>query len=236
MKFYDGSGRKFEARDRFGWWLWFALLLLTLVLSACESEPDATAVPLQAEDTGVLLVENFAVGRTGNWLTEADDMGMTAVLSERMLIEVNAANTIQYTTLQEQPFADFILEIEATQLAGGQESSFGVFFRMQSAQEFYRFDITGNGRYTIERHNANGTWSRFVEDWPTSTAIKQGYNVTNLLRIYAEGPAIAVYANGELLHQFNDSAYTEGDIALTGGTFGQPGLSVSFDNLVVQRP
>lgn len=212
------------------------MLFLVVGLTACESEPDPTAVPLQAEDTGVLLVENFAVGRTGNWLTEADDLGMTAVLNERMLIEISTANTIQYTTLQERPFGDFVLEIEATQLAGSPESSFGVLFRMQSAQEFYRFDITGNGRYTIERHNANGTWSRFVEDWPTSTAIKQGFNVTNLLRIYADGPDIAVYANGELLHQFNDSAYAEGNIALTGGTFGQPGLSVSFDNLVVQRP
>jgi hypothetical protein len=121
-------------------------------------------------------------------------------------------------------------------LAGGLESSFGVFFRMVSPEEFYRFDITGNGRYSVERHNANGTWSRFVEDWPLSDAIKQGYNETNLLRIYAEGPVVAVYANGELLHQFEDPTLTEGNIALSGGTFGQPGLSVSFDNLIVQRP
>lgn len=215
---------------------WLVLLLLAVGLAACDSEPEPTAVPLQAEDSGVLLVENFTVGRTGNWLTEADDLGLTAVLNERMLIEVNAANTIQYTTLQERPFGDFVLELEVTQLAGSLESSFGVLFRMQSPQEFFRFDITGNGRYNIERHNANGSWSRFVEDWPISTAIKQGYNVTNLLRVYAEGPVIAVYANGELLHQFEDPSYSEGNIALTGGTFGQSGLSVSFDNLVVQRP
>ncbi len=217
-------------------WGWSVLLLLVFGLVACEEEPTATAVPLQPQDTGVLFVDNFAVGRTGNWRTEADEIGLTAVLSERMLIEISAAKTIQYTTLQEQTFGDFILEVEATQLAGSLESSFGVLFRMQSPQEFYRFDITGNGRFTIERHNADGTWSRFVEDWPISEAIKQGFNVTNLLRVFAEGPVIGVYANGELLHQFSDPAYTEGNIALDGGTFGQPGLSVSFDNLVIQRP
>lgn len=205
-------------------------------LVACEEEPPATAVPLVVEDSGVLLAEEFAVGRTGNWYTEADDLGMTAVLNERMLIEVNAHNTIQYTTLQEQSFSNFVLEVEATQLAGSLESSFGVLFRMQSPEEFYRFDITGNGHYTIERHNADGSWTRFVEDWPLSAALKQGYNVTNLLRVYAQGPAVAVYANGELLHEFSDAGYQEGSIALAGGTFGQSGLSVSFDNLIIQRP
>jgi hypothetical protein len=212
------------------------LLLLTVGLAACEAEPPPTAVPLQAEDSRVLLVEEFSVGNTSNWQTEADDLGMTAVLSERMLIEISAHNTIQYTTLEDQTFGNFVMEVEATQLAGSLESSFGVLFRMQSPDQFYRFDITGDGHYTVERRNADGTWTRFVEDWPLADSLKQGYNVTNLLRVLADGPTIAVYANGELLHQLSDTAYTEGGIALSGGTFGQAGLSVSFDNLVIQRP
>jgi hypothetical protein len=212
-------------------------LILGLGLVACGEEgPPATAVPLQVEDSRALLVEEFAVGRTGDWHTEADEFGMTAVLSERMLIEVNATDTIQYTTLREQTFSDFIMEVEATQLAGSLESSFGVLFRMRSPQEFYRFDITGNGHYTVDRHNADGSWTHYVEDWPLAGVVKQGYNQTNLLRVMANGSEIAVYANGELLHQFSDAGYSEGSIALAGGTFGQAGLSVSFDNLVMQRP
>lgn len=214
------------------------LLLLVIVgLVGCGGEEvPATAVPLQPEDSNVLLVEEFAVGRTGNWFTEADEFGMTAVLSERMLIEISAHDTIQYTTLREQTFSDFILEVEVTQLAGSLESTYGIMFRMQSPLEFYRFDITGNGHFTVGRHNANGAWTHFVEDWPLSGFLRQGYNQTNLLRVLADGETIAVYANGELLHQFSDPGYPEGNIALAGGTFGQPGLSVSFDNLVIQRP
>jgi hypothetical protein len=218
------------------WCFWAFLFLAGVGLVACEEEPPPTAVPLVAVDSRVLLAEEFAVGSTGDWHTEADDLGMTAVLNERMLIEVNAQNTIQYTTLREQSFSNFVLEVEATQLAGSLESSFGVLFRMQSPEQFYRFDITGNGHYTIERHNADGSWTRFVDDWPLSPALKQGYNVSNLLRVYADGPTIAVYANGELLHEFSEVGYQEGSIALGGGTFGQAGLSVSFDNLVIQRP
>ncbi len=228
---------------QFGGWtiegrFWIIVLLLMILgLAACgEEAPSPTAVPLQAEDSKVLLVENFAVGRTGDWHTEADEFGMTAVLSERMLIEVNAQHTIQYTTLREQTFSDFVMEVEVTQLAGSLESSFGILFRMQSTQEFYRFDITGNGHFTVDRYNADGTWTHFVEDWPLSGFLKQGFNQTNLLRVMADGEEIAVYANGELLHQFSDPGYREGNIALAGGTFGQAGLSVSFDNLVIQRP
>jgi hypothetical protein len=211
-------------------------VLVGVVLAACEPEPPPTAVPLQTEDSAVLLVEEFAVGSTGDWHTEADELGMTAVLNERMLIEVNSQNTIQFTTLRERTFSDFVMEVEVTQLAGSLESSYGILFRMQAPDQFYRFDITGNGHFTVERHNADGTWTRFVEDWPLSNALKQGYNETNLLRVLAEGQAIALYANGDLLHQFSDGGYSEGTIALSGGTFGQPGLSVSFDNLVIQRP
>lgn len=220
---------------RVGRWVWL-LVVVGLGLAACEETPAPTAVPLQAADSGVLLVEEFAVGSTGDWQTEADELGMTAVLSERMLIEISAQHTIQYTTLRERTFSDFVMEVEATQLAGSLESSFGVLFRMQSPDEFYRFDITGNGHFTVERHNADGSWTRFVEDWPLANGLKQGYNVTNLLRVAAEGQNIAVYANGELLHEFSDSGYADGAIALDAGTFGQPGLSVSFDNLVIQRP
>lgn len=218
-------------------WYWpLGLIVLIAGLAACEQSPPPTAVPLQPADSGVLLVEEFAVGSTGDWYTEADDLGMSAVLNERMLIEISTQHTIQYTTLQERSFSDFVMEVEVTQLAGSLESSFGILFRMQGPEQFYRFDITGNGHFTVERRNADGTWTRFVEDWPLASALKQGYNVTNLLRVAAEGSNIAVYANGEMLHEFGDTGYQEGTIALAGGTFGQPGLSVSFDNLVIQRP
>ena len=214
------------------------LLVITVCwgLAGCKSDPIAPAPPVFQQDDEFRFVENFTVGSTGNWQTEADDFGMTAVLNERMIIEVSSANTVQYTTLREPTFSDFNLEVEATQLAGNPESSFGVLFRLQGPGQFYRFDITGNGRYTVERHNPDGTWTRFVEDWPLSPAIQQGFNVTNRLQVSAIGPDIVVYANGEVLFQFSDTAYSDGNIALAGGTFGQAGLSVAFDNLVVNLP
>lgn len=207
----------------------FILCLLAL-LAACGSN----RVVLEGPD--VIFADAFVAGQTGEWLVEGDDAGRTAVLNEQLVISVKDPNLLQYTTLSEPLFADFVLEVDVTQLAGDLESSYGLLFRMQNPGQFYRFDITGSGLYVMERHNSDGTWTRFLDDWAESGAIKQGLTVTNRLKVVAQGPLLSFYVNDQLLQQVNDASYAAGQIALDAGTFGRGGLEVAFDNLVVRNP
>ncbi len=109
-------------------------------------------------------------------------------------------------------------------------------FRLQSPGEFYRFDITGDGRYTVERRNLDGSWTRFTDGWAQATAVQVGLNATNRLRIVAEGPQFSLFVNDQFLHTFTDTAYPAGTIALDAGTFGQVPLSVAFDNVEIDSP
>lgn len=213
---------------------WLFLVAAVLVVSGCNSA-DSTTGQVQ-RDASILFSDDFSAGSGGDWFTEADDQGQTAVLNESMIVEIGQANTIQFTELREPIFDDFVLEVEATQLAGDLESSYGLLFRMRSPEEFYRFEITGDGRYMIERHNADGTWTRYLDDWLVADSIKQGHNETNTLGVVADGPLLIFSINGQPVQQLTDPAYASGTIALSGGTFGQPGLSVAFDNLVVRQP
>lgn len=210
----------------------YSLILLVLALSvACRPE--------LAEPTGdpnLLFSDDFVAGSGGSWFTETDQQGATSISDEEMVIAINEANTMQFTTLREPTFGDFDLEVDATLLDGNLESSYGVLFRMQSPEEFYRFEIMGDGRYMIERLNADGSWTRYLDDWLMSPLIFAGQGVTNRLRILARGSQLSFYVNGELLHSLSDGTYGAGNIALDAGTFGQPGLQVSFDNLVIRRP
>ncbi len=104
---------------------------------------------------------------------------------------------------------------------------------MQDDQQFYRFDITGNGLYVIERRNSDGTWTRLVPDWTPTTALNQGLNVVNRLKVIAAGPDLTFYANDVLLTQLSDPTFNSGGIALDAATFGGGNLQVSFDNLAV---
>lgn len=206
------------------------ILCLLLLLSACGND----RVVLEGPD--VIFADAFVAGQTGAWLVEGDDAGRTAVLNEQLIITVEEPNLLQYTTLSEPIFADFVLEVDVTQLAGDLESSYGLLFRMQNPGQFYRFDITGSGLYVMERHNGDGTWTRFLDDWVESAAIKQGLTVTNRLKVVAQGPLLSFYVNDQLLQQVNDGSFAAGQIALAAGTFGRGGLEVAFDNLVVRNP
>ncbi len=208
-------------------------IVATISLGACKSSSDGAESP---RDGGVYFSEEFDPGDTGDWYLEADAQGSSAVIGERMVITIDAPNSAQYSTLRNHTFGDFVLEVEATQVEGNPGNSFGVLFRMRSPSEFYRFDITGDGNYVIERRNADGTWSRLLDDWTPSSAISQGLNNTNRLKVVAEGAKLTFFVNDQELQTITDNAYLSGNIALDVGTFGQTASSVAFDNVVVRRP
>lgn len=202
------------------------------VLAAC-SEVGPSSLPLGVASSDGSFQDAFIPGQTGAWLLEKDDLGSTEINSEQLVVTVRPPNTMQFAALEEPTFSDFVLEVDARQRAGKPEASYGVLFRMVDGTQFYRFEITGNGSYIIERRDADGSWTRLIPEWKTSPAINQGLNVANRLKVIANGPELTFYANDILLEQITDSTYTTGRIALDAGTFGGGDLQVSFDDLSV---
>ncbi len=190
----------------------------------------------EAAGADVLFSDQFVSGQMGPWVLEGDALGRSSVINEQLVLDLNAPNIMQFVTLPEPTFQDFVLEVEARPLAGDAANSYGVLFRMQDTGRFYRFELTGNGTYMFERHNADGTWTRFVDDWTAHPAIQSGSNVTNRIRIEAIGPSLAAYVNDTLVQQVTDPTYAAGQIALDAGAFGDPVMQVAFDNVVVRQP
>ncbi|NHZ72121.1 MAG: hypothetical protein GWP17_03435 [Aquificales bacterium] len=210
----------------------YCLLFTVLLLAACGGDD---AVP---EEDDIIFSDQFIPGETGDWLVEGDDVGQTAVIDQKLIISIDQPNTLQYTTLTEPVLNNFSLEVDAQQIAGNPESSYGILARMRGADQFYRFEITSSGLYMAERHNADGSWSQYLEDWTESPAIKQGLNTVNRLKVVANGPNLSFYVNDTLLHEAYDNGVgLEANIGLDAGTFGQTGLQVAFDNVVIrERP
>lgn len=213
------------------WARWIVIICTAVLPAACGGGGAA-----EIDESNLLFAETFAPGEMGAWQIEGDALGLTAVIDEQLVIELNEPNVLQFSTLTAPTFSDFVLEVDARLLAGDVQSSFGVLFRMQGPDQFYRFEITGNGQYMLERRNADGTWTRFVEDWTDTPAINPGLNALNRLKVSAVGRNLSVYANDILLHQVSDNAYSSGTIGLDAGTFTQPGTRVAFDNVQVSRP
>ncbi|MDA0244148.1 MAG: hypothetical protein OT477_12085 [Chloroflexi bacterium] len=206
----------------------FTLLLLPLWLVGCGRGPLLSGA--------ILFQEQFVAGQTADWYTERDELGQSYVAEESLLIALDAADMAQYTALQEPLFDDFVLEVDATQLEGSLNNSYGLLFRLQSNEAFYRFDITGTGLFVVEKQTAAGQWQRFSNGWQESAAIVQGLGRVNRLKVSAVGTALTFYINDQQVASFVDGSFSSGKIALDASTFGQGGLVVSFDNVVVRRP
>ena len=206
-----------------------AAVCLAVVSCTGEFTSDSTATPDNA-----LYIDDFSLGSARNWQLEQDELGKTEIENGKLNIAVNQSNTMQYATLLERTFDNFILEVEVSAIAGEGGNSFGVLFRMRDPSQFYRFDITSDGRFMLERANPDDTWTRYLNDWTSSDAIEIG--ASNLLRIEAYGPELSFFINGILVHQVEDAQYSNGQIALDAGTFENSTVTAAFDNLKIQSP
>lgn len=183
-----------------------------------------------------IFEEAFTTGQTGTWLLEGDTAAQSTIVQESLRINVSQPRTVQYSALQEPLFDDFILEVDVTQLDGSLSSSYGVLFRLQNPHQFYRFEITGNGLYVVEKSMGEGQWQRFTDGWVESPFIIQGLNRTNRIKVEAVGSQLKFFINERQVEVFTDTTYTSGQIAVDAGTFNQGGVTASFDNLVVRQP
>lgn len=184
-----------------------------------------------------ILVEDFAQQVDNRWWLEGDGYGRTLIANNKLVIEVNQPNTIQYATLREFIRSDLTVEVDATLQSGSANSSYGILFRMQEGGAFYRFEVTGNGSYAVQKRHLDGTWRHLGQagSWLKSDAIRTGVGSTNRLKVAISGQTAVVSVNGLPLEQINnfDSEYGSGTIALSAGTFSQAGMQVLFDALVV---
>jgi hypothetical protein len=210
------------------------LAALVLIVACAGNQPSPFS--LDGGEEAALYQENFAPAQTGNWVLEGDEAARTLMQGEQLLIQVDAPGVIQFATLASPTFSDLALEVDARRTAGAAESTYGVLWRMQDETRFYRFAVTGNGLFMVERHDGDGRWTQLLDGWQESTAINTALNDVNRLRVKANGELISVYVNDTLLAQVSDDAYGEGTIALSAGTFGQPGLAVAFDNVRITTP
>jgi len=213
-------------------WGGLCFLLLILVLSGCTLLGNDVVVL----SGSILFEDQFVRGQTGNWLTDTDVAGQSLVIDETLVIQVSEPNTVQYVTLQDPEFSDFILEFDVTQLEGSRNSTHGVLLRVTSSEQFYRFVLTGNGEFAVEKYMAGGGWDRLTDGWLETGAILRGNNQTNQVRIEAIGVSMVFYVNSQLVTQIVDPSYERGRIAFSAGTFGVPGSRVAFDNVMVRQP
>lgn len=200
---------------------WLLLFIVLIVSAACG--PALTPLP---------YADDFSNPDSG-WKTASDEAIKISVQDDALQFTIDDLDTIAWSTPQDKRFGDFVLDVDATQVDGPHDNTYGVIFRYQDDRNFYRLDISGDGYFAVFKRK-DGAWSK-VQDYLETPAVNQG-NATNHLQVIAKGNQFTFNVNGETVKTFSDGDFSSGNIGLTAGTlFDNAGVRIAFDNLNVSE-
>lgn len=197
------------------------MVLLASLLAACGSKTEP-------------YHETF--DSSGSWSTDNDSEVRGEVINGVYEFEIKADTLTTWTTAG-QNFSDGWYEVEATQISGPDNNLFGMVFRVNNeTDDFYAFQISGDGYVWIGRYKGGGSQEAtpiIGNWWFESAAIKQGSGMTNRLKVRAEAGNLIFYVNDQEVGRVTDNSFTKGDIGLIAGSLGEGGVLVQFDNFKV---
>lgn len=211
----------------------FLVLLFALFLAGGVAVVRGRRTPRPTPMPAAELPWDDDFSTPGVWQTESDSAAQVTVQDGEMRVYVAAPNQLAWAFAGHE-FSDFVLTVEATQVAGPDDNEYGVLARMEDTDHFYRFSISGDGYYMVSKYDGE-TWTPLSGDWAFSDAIQTG-EATNMLQVICQGKVLTFLVNGVQLAQMEDADYTHGDVGLYAGSFFEPGVEVHFDNLRVEEP
>jgi hypothetical protein len=172
-------------------------------------------------------------------------------------------DSVFYARLDSRQFRNFDLTVQTRQVAGDDDNSYGIIFRWRDVDNFYRFEISGDGYYRLSKTEAGHTEN--ITQWIPSEVIRTG-QAANLIEIVAQEDTFTFYINGQLMRlcgkgqnreplvnpltgecvsdvwqeQYQDASFEQGKIALTVGTTGTTDITqavvIAFDDVQVVGP
>ena len=226
-------------------WFWIAggLALIVVLVAvivvvrtggrmAVRPSSSSTATVDNLVDGFVLSYEDDFSDPSSGWDDAFDRNTVKQYGNNKYYVEVTTSNLVAWG-LANRDVADFRLQVDATQESGPNNNGYGVLFRFGDRDNYYRFDISGEGFFLLSKFN-EGEWTTLVP-WTASSAINVG-QTTNTLMVEAIGDRIRIFANGVDLAEAQDDSLAHGNFGFFANTFSDPNLIVSFDNIKLWTP
>jgi len=200
--------------------VWIILLSGLFLASAC-----APSAPQSFRET-------FDDARNG-WTLVQNNQAEIALADGQLRITVKQPDSLAWSVAAGKTFGDLTLDVDATPLAGPDDNDYGVIVRRVDDDNFYRFEISGDGYYNIQKRQ-KGKWFKLIADWIESSAIRKGA-ATNHLRVICAGRTLTFFVNQVQVAQVTDDAFPRGEVGVLAGTLAEPGVQVAFDNVQVSK-
>jgi len=207
------------------WGNYLIPVLLALLLTGCQTN--------QASPGSLLFQDDFAKTSSG-WLVGQDSDGLVAYDGGGIRIFVKQPGAARLT-VPSLRFTDVHIEVDTIKLTGPDDNNFGLVCRYQNESNFYFFEISSDGYYTIGKY-IDGVMSLIgMTQMQSHNAIHQG-GAINHLRVDCSGSRLVFYVNGEKLAEVEDNEIKSGDVGLIAGAIKTAGTDILFDNFSVLQP
>ena len=194
--------------------------------------PSPTPTPTSTPDLVLFQDSEFTNSCSKETTTDVERFVENGQFNLRVLTPLFIA-WVECTKVE---YTDFVLEVDATQVSGPDDNTYGVIFRYGlEASEFYTFSISGDGFYVLAIDGPERETPEMIVDWTESSAINQGQQ-TNHLKVIAVGENIKYYVNDQLLGEAQDSRLGAGTVGFFAGALEEGGVQISFDNLKISKP
>lgn len=205
--------------------------LFGLAAAGCQISPAIGGEIVPAG--GILFKDDFSDPNSG-WMQGEDEFGKTEYSNGAFRIFVSSDVTGKIS-IPRLLFTDVIIEVDASKVGGPDDNDYGVICRYQDENNFYFFEISSDGYYSIGKYQDNQLVLIGMEQMQTTDFIRQG-QATNRIRVACVGTNLSLSVNGHELAEVEDGDYSMGDVGLIAGTFETPGVDILFDNFKVYKP
>ena len=194
-------------------------------------ELTGTSLAKTAE-IGVIFADDFSDVCSG-WSYFSDSQQAIGYANDAYFLEAKEPQSGVMVQLG-QDFSDVVIDVDTKQEAALKDNSWGVLCHYQDENNYYSFNISSNGLYSIDAI-ANGNYIPLVE-WSESSAINLGDGVNNHLSVTCGGGLLSFTVNGQRLAEVNNDTFNHGDIGFMANTYSQGGAMIFFDNLLIRNP
>jgi hypothetical protein len=134
---------------------------------------------------------------------------------------------------------DFDASVSIRFIEGEREMIRAGFYLRFSDDGGYGFLISVQTTYTFgwfqKDEKGELVWNRLLP-WTWHTALRDGFNVNNRLRVICDAESFRVFLNGVLATSFKDAKFRAGRVYLTADPGGNSGGTFAFSDLQLREP
>jgi len=203
-------------------------LLPTVTISASPSAtppPSITPLPLSA----LWLRDDF--DESGNWPTGADEVRQITLSNGQLSITLQQSDHFAVVYNITRRTNAFLAQVTASSAACAYRDRYGLLFRLQDGNNYYRFEVDCDRRYRVARIVSGELMP--LCDWTRSDFIHRGDEAPNVLAVRAVGEYLSIFANGQFLREVKDDTFADGALGLFAGSGASSTYTATFDDLRV---